>query len=104
MSPTSIHLNHENPFPFPSPNLVSSILKLPHIYNAPDAIPLLHGIERPVDAAQWLPVRDELVHLQLAGQVVVHQIGQLRAAFDAAERAAFPHTAGDQLERCMCES
>lgn len=44
-------------------------------------------------------MRDELVHLELALQVVVDQIGQLGAALDAAEGAALPHAAGDELER-----
>ncbi len=43
-------------------------------------------------------MRDELVDLELAGHVVVDQVGQLRAAFDAAERAAFPYAARDELE------
>lgn len=43
-------------------------------------------------------MRDELVDLQLALHVVVNQIRELSAAFDAAEGAAFPDTAGDELE------
>ena len=43
-------------------------------------------------------MRDELVDHQLAREVVIHQAGELRAAFDAAERAAFPDAAGNQLE------
>ena len=46
-------------------------------------------------------MRDELVHHQLTTQVVVDQTGQLCAALDASECAALPHTAGDQLERCL---
>lgn len=41
---------------------------------------------------------DELVDHQLAAQIVVHQVWELAAALDAAERAALPHTSGDQLE------
>ena len=43
-------------------------------------------------------MRDELVDHQLAAEVIVHQAGELRAAFDTAERAAFPNAAGDELE------
>jgi len=71
---------------------------LPHIDHAPDAASILHIRKRLVDTLQRLPMRDELVDLELAGHVIVDQVGQLRAAFDAAERAAFPHAAGDELE------
>jgi len=57
-------------------------------------------VEGLVDAAERLAVSDELVDLQLALHVVVDEIGQLGAALDAAESAALPHTAGDQLECC----
>jgi len=73
-------------------------LSLPHIDHAPDAAPILHIREGLVDTLQRLPMRDELVDLELAGHVVVDQVGQLRAAFDAAERAAFPYAARDELE------
>ena len=43
-------------------------------------------------------MRDELINLQLARHVVVHQIWQLRTAFDTAKSAPFPHTARDELE------
>lgn len=73
-------------------------LHFPHIHHTPDAIPGLHILKRSIDLIQRLPVRDELVDLQQAVQVVVHQGRELRAAFDAAERASFPHAAGDELE------
>ena len=44
-------------------------------------------------------MRDELVDLELSVQVVVNEIRQLRAALDAAESAALPGAAGDELER-----
>ena len=43
-------------------------------------------------------MRDELVDLELAGHVVVDEVRELRAAFDAAESAAFPYAASDELE------
>lgn len=74
-------------------------LRFPHVHNASDAVSRLHILKRSIDLVQWLPVRDEFIHLQLAGQVVVHQVWQLRAAFDPAKSASFPYTAGDKLER-----
>ena len=69
-----------------------------HIHHTPDAIPRLHILKRSVDLIQRLPMRDELVHLELARHVIVHQIRELRAALDAAKSAPFPHAAGDELE------
>ena len=74
--------------------------QLPHIHNTPNAVPRLHVPKRLVDARQRLAVRDELVDLELAVHVVLDQVGQLRAALDAAEGAAFPASAGDELECC----
>lgn len=73
-------------------------LDFPHVHHASDAISRLHVLKCSVDVIQWLPVRDEFIHLQLAGHVIVHQVRELRAAFDAAEGASFPYTAGDELE------
>lgn len=47
---------------------------------------------------------DELVHLQLASQVIVDQIGKLRPTLDATEGATFPYAARDQLEGCRCKN
>jgi len=57
-------------------------------------------LESLVDFGQWLSVRDELIHLKLASHVVINKIWQLRTALDAAERAAFPDTACDELKCC----
>ena len=69
-----------------------------HVHHTPDAIPCLHILERSIDLVQWLPVCDELIHLELARHIVVHQVRELRATFDAAESASFPYAAGDELE------
>jgi len=45
-------------------------------------------------------VSDELIDLELAIKVILHQTGQLSAALDAAERTALPDTTGDELECC----
>ena len=70
-------------------------LGLPHINHAPDAVALLHVMERFVDAGQWLPVGDEFVDFEFSGQVVVHKVRQLSAAFDASESTAFPYAASN---------
>ena len=75
-------------------------LKLAHVNNAANALARVHVVEGLVDAAERLEVGDELVNLQLAGHVVVDQVGKLSAALDAAEGAALPHAAGDELECC----
>lgn len=43
-------------------------------------------------------MRDELINLELPIHVVLDEVGQLRAALDTAESAAFPYAAGDELE------
>src|SRR6266566_1964473 len=74
------------------------VLHLAHIHHGANAIPAPHGLKRLIDLPQRLPVRDELVHLELPLQVVAHQVGQLAAALDAAEGAAAPHAARHELE------
>ncbi len=73
-------------------------LDFSHVHHTSYAISRLHILKCSVDVVQWLPVRDEFVDLQLAGHVVVHQVRELRAAFDTAKSASFPDTAGDELE------
>ena len=73
-------------------------LRFSHVHHTPDAIPRLHILERSIDLVQRLPVRDELIHLELARHVVVHQIRELRAPFDPAKSAPFPYAAGDEVE------
>lgn len=76
----------------------SPISHLFHIHNAAHTVALLHLLKGSVDGGQRLPVGDELVHLELAVEVVVHQTGQLGATLDATEGTTLPHTAGHQLE------
>lgn len=71
---------------------------LTHVHNRTDAVATLHHLEGVVYLAQRLAVRDELVDLELAVEVVADQARQLRAALDAAEGASAPDTAGYQLE------
>ena len=77
---------------------IPSSLRFSHVHHTSDAIPRLHILERSIDPVQRLPVRDELVHLELARHIIVHQIRELRATFDATKGASFPHAAGDELE------
>ena len=50
-------------------------LSLAHIHHATDAVSALHLLKRAVDLGQRLAMRDELVHLEISLQVVVHQAG-----------------------------
>lgn len=58
----------------------------------------MHIVESLVYTAKVLTMRDELVNLELAILVVGDEIGELSAAFDTTEGAAFPASAGDELE------
>ena len=41
---------------------------------------------------------NELIHLEIALQIVVHEAGELRAALDTAKSTALPHTPSNELE------
>lgn len=62
---------------------------------------MLHRVKRVIDSWKDLSMADELVHLQLSGQVIVDQIGKLGATLDATEGATFPYAACHELERCQ---
>ena len=79
--------------------LVLESSSFPHINDTPDTVALLHIRKGLVDPVQRLSVRDELVDLEFPGHIIVDEVGQLGPALDAAERATFPYTAGDELER-----
>lgn len=66
-----------------------------------DAVALLHDLERRVDLSQGLAVRDELIDLELAVEVVLHEPWELAASLDATKGTSLPHTAGDELECYM---
>lgn len=69
-----------------------------HVDNATNTVTLLHLVEGAVDSTQRLAVGDELVHLELAVQVIVDQTGELCATLDTTEGTSLPDTAGNQLE------
>ena len=71
-----------------------------HIYHTSYAVTLLHGIKGFVDVRQHFSMRDEFIHLQFSGQVIVDQVGKLRATFDTAEGTPFPYAARDELKGC----
>lgn len=73
-------------------------LHLSHIEDSPNAVALLHNLKSVVDLAQLLPVRDELIDLELALEVILDKVRQLRTALDTAERAALPLTTRHKLE------
>lgn len=43
---------------------------------------------------------DELINLEFAVHIVLHEAGELCPPLDAAKGTAFPDTAGDELECC----
>lgn len=88
---------HIEPF-LGSSSTISHITSLFHIHHAANAVASLHLLKGSVDGRQRLTVGDELVHLELAVQVVVHETGQLGATLDTTKGTALPHTTGDQLE------
>jgi hypothetical protein len=71
---------------------------LAHVDDAANAVAGLHVAKGLVDLVEGLAVRDELVDLEVALHVVGDEAGQLRAALDTAEGAAFPYAACDELE------
>jgi hypothetical protein len=73
-------------------------LKLAHVNDATNAVTRVHIVEGLVDSAKRLAVSDELIDLQLAGHVIINEVGKLGAALDATESAALPHTTSDKLE------
>lgn len=81
--------------------MVFCVSLLAHVDHGSDAVALLHGLKGVVHLAQSLPVGDELINLEVALDVVLHETGQLRATLDTAERATLPDTTGDELERCF---
>ena len=62
------------------------VLLIYHVHYTANAVALLHGVESLVDLLEWLSVGDELVDLQLALQIVIHQTRQLGTTLDASER------------------
>jgi hypothetical protein len=71
------------PFPLRPKNF---ILWIYHVHYTANAVALLHGVKGLVDLVEWLSVGDELVDLQLALQIVIHQTRQLGTPFDASKR------------------
>jgi len=78
--------------------LFRAALLLQHIHHCPDAVARLHDLKSRVDLGQLLAVRDELVDLESALEVVADKTRQLRTALDTAEGAALPDTTSHQLE------
>lgn len=77
-----------------------TVSRLRHVHHGPDTVPLLHDLERVVDLGKLLAVRDELVDLELAVEVVLDQVRQLGPTLDAAKRTTLPHPSRHKLERC----
>src|ERR1700742_1653863 len=62
----------------------------PHVHHTSDAVAGVHVVEGVVDLVQRLTVGYELVHLELAIQIVLDKSGQLGAALDPAKGATAP--------------
>lgn len=75
-------------------------LQLAHVHDGTDAVAGLHRLESVVHLAESLAVGDELVDLEGTLLVVGDEVAHLGAALDAAEGAAPPDAAGDELECC----
>ena len=58
----------------------------------------MHIMKRLINPRQILPMRDKLIDFQGTVLVIGDEFTHLRTAFDAAEGAAFPYAACDQLE------
>lgn len=71
---------------------------LAHVDDAADAVTSLHVSEGGVDLVERLSVGDEFIDLQLAGHVVVNEVGKLGAALDTTESASLPDTTSNKLE------
>ena len=78
--------------------LIVRLVALVHVDDAADAVTSLHVLEGGVDLVERLSVGDELIDLELAGHVVVDEVGELSAALDTTESTSLPDTAGDELE------
>jgi hypothetical protein len=78
--------------------LIVCLVALAHVDDAADAVTSLHVLEGGVDLVERLSVGDELVDLELAGHVVIDEVGKLSAALDTTEGTSLPDTTGDELE------
>lgn len=72
----------------------------PHIHDSSNAVTTVHDLKSIVNLSQLLAVRDELVHLQTALEVIRDKTGELRSSFYTTERAASPSASGYKLEGC----
>src|SRR6266545_7284043 len=68
-------------------------------HHAPDALALMHQIERLVDVGERHGVGDHRVDLDLPIHVPVDDLGHVGAPARAAEGGALPHPPGHELER-----
>src|SRR5690606_35181649 len=64
-----------------------------------DRLAFVHQVEGGVDLIERHHVGDEVIDVDLAVHVPVHDFGHVGAAACAAEGGAFPDASGDELER-----
>src|SRR5271168_1899187 len=67
-------------------------------HHAPDALAVMHEIERIVDLGERHGVRDQTVDVDLALHVPVDDLGYVGASARAAEGRAFPNAPRYELE------
>ena len=72
-----------------------SLIEMDHATNA---LSFVHQFERLINVFKPHGVGDEIVEFELALQIPLDNSRKLGAAFDAAERGAFPDSTGHQLE------
>jgi len=85
---------------FRTPSYLGLPTLLQHVYHCADAVARLHDLESIVDLRKGLAVRNELVNLELALEVITNKVWQLRAALDTTKGAALPDTTSHKLECC----
>src|SRR5262245_29219032 len=67
--------------------------------DGPNRFAFVHQIEAFVDPIERKHVRDQIVDVDLLLHVPIDDLRHIGAAARAAECGAFPHSAGDELER-----
>src|SRR5450631_456474 len=65
--------------------------------------PRVHQVESLIDVGKFQFMRNEIVDVDLAVHVPIDDFRHVAPALGAAERGAFPHAAGDELERARLD-
>src|SRR5215217_3211894 len=68
-------------------------------HDAADGLPAMHQVEAGIDLLQWHRVGYQVVYVDLALHVPVHDLWHVRPAPGAAEGATLPDPSRDELKR-----